>query len=76
MGTITVSLPDEVEEKLRRYAYAKYGKVKGALSRFIAHLIEVYEETRTSTVLELLDEYSGNYGRWEFDRERLWRRGE
>lgn len=40
MGIITVSIDDEIENKLRKLALAKFGKMKGSLSNLIEEAVE------------------------------------
>jgi len=42
MGTITISLSDEVERKLREIAKAKFGASKGAISKVIESALKNY----------------------------------
>lgn len=43
MGTITISMKNMEEEKLRKLAFKKFGKKKGALSRVIIEAIKKFE---------------------------------
>jgi len=40
MGKISVSLPDDLEEKVRRKAMKKYGMKKGYLSKAVFEALE------------------------------------
>ncbi len=40
MGVLTISMKDEDEEKLRKLAERKYGKMKGAIARTIVEAVE------------------------------------
>ncbi len=42
MGTITISLSDEVEKKLREVAKTKFGNSKGAISKVIESALKSY----------------------------------
>ena len=37
--------------------------------------VRMYEEFRGRGLAELLDEVTGDYGEYTFERERAWRRG-
>lgn len=49
MGTITISLRDDVEEKLRDFVERTYGSSKGGLSKVIENAIENYFATLSRT---------------------------
>ena len=56
MGTITVSIRDSEEGRLRSIAQRKFGKTKGALSKTIVEAIrklEGYEEGKDKKVMEI-----------------------
>ncbi len=42
MGMLTISISDEVEEKLRSIVKGRYGSSKGAMSRVIEEALRVY----------------------------------
>ena len=42
MGTLTISISDEVEEKLRSFVNEKYGSSKGAMSKVIEEALKTY----------------------------------
>lgn len=49
MGTITISLRDDVEEKLRDFVKRTYGSSKGGLSKVIENALENYFSTLSKT---------------------------
>ncbi|MBI4440347.1 hypothetical protein HY638_05225 [Candidatus Woesearchaeota archaeon] len=56
MGTITFSVQDSDEGKLRSIAQRKFGRTKGALSRTIVEAInklEGHEESQDKKILEI-----------------------
>ncbi|ADC66530.1 conserved hypothetical protein [Ferroglobus placidus DSM 10642] len=42
MGTLTISISDEVEKKLRSFVKEKYGSSKGAMSKIIEEALKIY----------------------------------
>ncbi|GEM_PF-6421597 len=44
MGTITVSMQNDDEEKLRKLALKRFGRTKGALSKVISEAINLVEK--------------------------------
>lgn len=58
MGTITISINDDVEKKFRRTASSKYGKRKGYLGEAITEAMEVWMKSESGNVkkaMELLE---------------------
>ena len=59
MGVITISINDEIENKLRKLALFKFGKTKGSLSNLIEEAVENLSERESQELvikgLELLE---------------------
>lgn len=44
MGTITVNVPDEVEQRFRKAVRQRYGMRKGSLGRALAEAMQEWQE--------------------------------
>jgi len=57
MGTMTISINDETEQKLRKYAELKYGNKKGRLANVITEAIEdkINESEKKKAITEALE---------------------
>ena len=74
MGTITVNIPDEVEQGFRNAAGVVYGKKKGylgkAMNQALLHWIKTEKKRADSKALELLDK-GFEMGKLKFNRDEL-----
>ena len=52
MGVVTISVNDDVEEKLRRIALARFGKNKGHLSKAITEAVKDWAEKEDNEAVE------------------------
>ncbi len=74
MGTITVSVNDEVEKKFREAASAKYGKRKGYLGEAVTAAMQTWVKAENGNVkraLELLKKGHNSGGLLYKSREEL-----
>jgi hypothetical protein len=59
MGTITISIDDETEKKLRKIASMKFGKTKGHLGSAVTEAVEMWsnkvKNCNENKTLELLE---------------------
>lgn len=55
MGTITVSVDDDVERKFRKTASTKYGKRKGYLGEAVTEAMKTWLKTESSNVKKAVD---------------------
>lgn len=74
MGTITVSVNDEVEKKFRKAASSKYGKRKGYLGEAVTKAMETWLKAESGNVkraVELLEAGHNSGGLLYKSREEL-----
>ncbi|MBI2076644.1 MAG: hypothetical protein HYT72_05355 [Candidatus Aenigmarchaeota archaeon] len=74
MGTITVSVDDDVEKKFRKAASTKYGKRKGYLGKAITTAMKIWIKAEGGNVkkaVELLEKGHNSGGLMYKSRDEL-----
>lgn len=74
MGTITISVDDDVERKFRKAASTKYGKRKGYLGEAITEAMQTWLKSESGTVrkaVELLEKGHNSGGVLYKSRDEL-----
>ena len=77
MGTITISVDDEIEKKFRKTASSKYGKRKGYLGEAVTDAMKIWIKTESGNVrkaVELLDKGHNSGGLLYKSRDELYGR--
>ncbi len=78
MGIITISMNDEVEQKLRVKVKEMYGVRKGALKQVVEEAIESWlagkKQGEVADRQIALMKKGFHMGKWKFDREELYDR--
>lgn len=77
--TITISVDEETDKKLRHYAINKYGKKKGVIKKVIKEamdsLIKEDEQARIQKeAIKLLEKGIKTRNSWKFNRAELYER--
>ncbi len=74
MGTLTISLSDDVEQRFREVINREYGMNKEAINNAIAEAIELWvNETRQRTLAEAGREILAkehNIGKWHYSHRK------
>ncbi|MBI2147169.1 hypothetical protein HYU19_01680 [Candidatus Woesearchaeota archaeon] len=79
MGTITISVDDEIEHRFRKSAKEEYGTGKGTLGKAVAEALDAWaKEKEQKEIAErqiALMNKGFSLGKWKFDRGALHERG-
>lgn len=72
MGTITVSVDDDVEERFRKRVREKYGQKKGVLGKAFTEAMETWAKDEDMQTFERLLEEGIDFEDWQYeDRSEL-----